>query len=136
MEELKAEDRGSTRVEESTTDTGESTHVEGLSFHSGCLDATFAEWSALASSKLVVQLGMHCTGDGSCADPRDRILGRRSSFSLTAATYGGARTVALATAADLDPATFSPPGARPEKGLAHACSARPVLEALAPGRAR
>jgi len=63
-------------------------------------------------------------------DPRERILGRRSSFSLTAATYAGAPTVALASGEDLDPATFSPPGFRPEKGLTHACSARPVLLAF------
>ena len=37
---------------------------------------------------LVAQLGMHCLDDaGTCLSPKDRILGRASSFSHVAATF-------------------------------------------------
>lgn len=100
-----------------------------------CLDVTFSEWAFLArAERLVAQIGMHCLepapGAPPCADPRERILGRRSSFSLTAATVAGANTTIL-VGDDVPP--LSPPGRRPESGLAHACSATPVLRAA--GRA-
>ncbi|KAH8071146.1 hypothetical protein JL721_4577 [Aureococcus anophagefferens] len=106
-----------------------------------CLDVTFGEWSYLAkATKLVVQLGMHCVGDGDCLDPRERIYGRRSSFSLSAATFAAVpSTIIVDPAAPLDPADFTPPGYRPPKGvggLAMSCSLQPAMDAMRAGRRR
>ena len=106
-----------------------------------CLDVTFGEWSYLAkATKLVVQLGMHCVGDGDCLDPRERIYGRRSSFSLSAATFAAVpSTIIVDPAAPLDPADFTPPGYRPPKGvggLSMSCSLQPAMDAMRAGRRR
>ena len=102
-----------------------------------CLDVTFSEWAYVARAReLLVQLGMHCTGNGTCLDPRERIYGRRSSYSLTAATYAGVPSTIITEPEQghgpgpLDPAKFTPPGYTPPSGLSLACNIKPVLQAF------
>lgn len=91
-----------------------------------CLDVAFAEWSSLArATKLIAQLGMHCLDrNGTCLSPKDRILGRASSFSHVAATYAHVPTTTITSGDDLDSTTFYPPGFRTltrDRPFPHAC---------------